>query len=63
MSVIFDREIQRGRCGECFRECDDLTQLGRRDLCPQCFRESIADMELLPSPTPMNVDPWMECDE
>lgn len=60
MSAAFDREIPATRCGECLQECDDLTPLGRRDLCPRCFRESIADMELLPSPQPMNVDPWME---
>lgn len=35
-------------CDQCGTVTKDLTPLGKRELCPQCYRESIADLDLLP---------------
>ena len=41
-------EHEEGRCDECQHWSNDLTPLGQRELCQRCYRESIADLELLP---------------
>jgi hypothetical protein len=34
-----------------------------RTLCVHCFREAIADLEMLPRGRTENVDPWLEANE
>jgi hypothetical protein len=39
-------------CDRCPAMTADLTQLGDYLLCPKCFHEAIADLEILPPPIP-----------
>jgi hypothetical protein len=50
-------------CDRCPAITADLTPLGDYLLCPRCFREAIADIELMPYQKEENTDPWMEAGE
>lgn len=66
MSAAFDRQTDEwGHCEniDCKRSTTSLTLLGKRNLCDQCYRIAIADLDVK-EPKPLKYfDPFMDCGE
>lgn len=57
MTGAFDQEFAERQCCQCGRR-EDLCPLGSKDLCPQHFREAIADLEIQEQDKQENSGAW-----